>query len=61
MKINILSNCVGCGACAIINPEVFDIHKNCAIIHPENIEKTEDLCIDAALNCPANAIIISDY
>ena len=61
MKINILNKCVGCGVCAIINPEVFDIRQNSAIIHPENIDRTEDLCIDAALNCQKNAIVISDY
>lgn len=61
MEINILNSCIGCGACAIINPEVFDIRGNNAIIHPEKIEKTEDLCIDAAINCPTGAIVISEY
>ena len=30
-------------------------------IIPDNIEKTEDLCIDSALSCPVNAIEIGEY
>ncbi len=61
MNITILDSCVGCGACSIINPEVFDMNRDKAIVNPENIEYTEDLCIDAALACPVNAIEINDY
>ena len=61
MNVTISSNCTGCGACSAINPEVFEIHKNFATINPENIEGNEDDCIDAALACPVNAIIIDDY
>ena len=56
MKVSILDSCVGCGACAIINPEVFDMKGNKAIVNQANIDKTEDLCIDAAISCPVNAI-----
>lgn len=61
MEISILETCTGCGACAIINPEVFSIYGNWATVIPDKIEKTEDLCIDAALSCPVNAIEIKDY
>lgn len=61
MNVRILDSCVGCGACSIINPEVFDIVGNKAIVNPDNIELTEDLCIDAALSCPVNAIEIGEY
>ena len=61
MNVTILDTCVGCGACAIINPEVFDIQGNKAIVNPTSIGKTEDLCIDAALSCPVNAIEIDEY
>ncbi len=61
MNVTILDSCVGCGACAIINPEVFDIQGNKAVVNPQNIDKTEDLCIDAALSCPVNAIEIDEY
>lgn len=40
MNVRILDSCVGCGACAIINPEVFDIISDKAIVNPDNIEKT---------------------
>lgn len=61
MYISILNTCVGCGACAVINPEVFDIQGAKAIINSNKIESTEDLCIDAAINCPVNAIELNDY
>ena len=61
MNVRILDSCVGCGACAIINPEVFDIISDKSIVNPDNIEKTEDLCIDSALSCPVNAIEIGEY
>ena len=61
MKISILSTCVGCGACAIINPEVFEIQGNNAIVNMDKIDYTEDLCIDAAISCPVNAIELNEY
>lgn len=62
MNIKILDLCVGCGACAIISPEVFEMsEENKAIVNSERIENYEDLCIDAAITCPVNAISIDDY
>jgi ferredoxin len=61
MQISILNSCVGCGACAIINPEVFEIVNSQAIINKEKISNSEELCIDAAIYCPINAIEILDY
>lgn len=61
MLVSVLDKCVGCGACAIINPEVFDIKGLKAIVNNDRIEATEDLCIDAAISCPVNAIEINDY
>ena len=61
MYIRVLDYCVGCGACAIINPEVFEINEDKAIVNPDKVEKYEDLCIDAAITCPVNAIEIREY
>lgn len=60
MNVKILNTCVGCGACAIINPEVFEINHNKAIVNSVKIEDCFDLCIDAAITCPVNAIEIID-
>ena len=61
MNIAILDSCVGCGAWAIINPEVFEMRGEKAIVNPVKIDETEDLCIDAAISCPVNAIMIDEY
>ncbi len=61
MNVTILDSCVGCGACAIINPKVFEMRGEKAIVNPTKIDETEDLCIDAAISCPVNAIMIDEY
>ncbi len=61
MNIKILNTCVGCGACAIINPEVFEIHGSIATVNENKIDLSNDLCIDAAITCPVNAIEIFEY
>lgn len=61
MNVTVLDSCVGCGACAIINPEVFDMKGNKAIVNTDKVSNSEDLCIDAAISCPVNAIEIYDY
>ncbi len=61
MNVTVLDTCVGCGACAIINPEVFDMKGNKAVVNTDRISVSEDLCIDAAISCPVNAIEIFDY
>lgn len=61
LKVGVLDNCVGCGACAIINPEVFEMRNDKATVNFDNIVSTQDLCIDAAITCPVNAIVIDEY
>ncbi len=58
MHISISSKCVGCGACALINPEIFEINKNFAVVNPNFISGNEESCIDAAIECPVNAISV---
>ena len=60
MHISISSKCVGCGACSAINPEVFEINRNFAVVNSANICGNEESCIDAAIECPVNAINISE-
>lgn len=61
MFVTISSRCTGCGACSAINPEIFEIYNGFATVNPENIDGNEDDCIDAALACPVNAIVVDDY
>ncbi len=56
MWISISSNCIGCGICSRINPEVFEINQNFAIVNPYGVADNEESCIDAAIECPVSAI-----
>jgi len=58
MLVSVLSHCVGCGACSILCPEVFDIRDNFAVINAHKISGNEDSCIDAAMFCPVGAVSI---
>ena len=59
MKVKVNKDaCIGCGACATINGDVFDINYNYASINTLHIDNNEDDCIDAVIFCPANAIKI---
>ena len=60
MYVTVLDSCVGCGACAIINPEVFEMNGNKVNVISERVDDTEDLCIDAAITSLVNAIEIED-
>lgn len=59
MRISISSNCVGCGICSRINPEVFEINQDFAVVNPFCIAGNEESCIDAAIECPVKAINIT--
>lgn len=56
MKICIKDNCVGCGICSLLSPEVFEINENYAVVNNYNIEEKLDICYAAMLFCPVNAI-----
>jgi len=59
MIISVSEDCVCCGACEAISPDVFSID-SIARVNPDKIEGREQDCIDAALICPVNAIWIDD-
>ncbi|CCY25369.1 MAG: ferredoxin [Brachyspira sp.] len=61
MFVSVSNRCKGCGACAKISPEVFDIFGKYAIANQNKVCGNEAACIDAALNCPADAIVIDDW
>lgn len=42
----------------MINPKVFDISGNLAVVNPNYIAGNEEKCIDALFECPVNAIRI---
>lgn len=58
MKLKVNDNCIGCGACQAICPEVFEINDDgyaTTIVDEVNEEFVDD-AIDAKEGCPVNAI-----
>ena len=54
--------CIGCGACAALVPEEFDINDNgvAYAINKEVKEENKELAKDAKENCPTGAINITE-
>ncbi|MDO5438064.1 MAG: ferredoxin [bacterium] len=59
MIVSVTDECVCCGACEAINPEVFSVDST-ARVNSDMVQGFEQDCIDAALICPVNAIRIDD-
>jgi ferredoxin len=54
-------SCLGCGLCPEICPEVFEMQGDKAVVQVDKVsEGAEDSCRDAAQQCPAEAIKISE-
>ena len=63
MKAKVLDNlCIGCGACAALVPDEFDIGDEgfAYAVNEEVNEENKDLVIDAKENCPTGAITVNE-
>ncbi len=63
MKAKVLDNlCIGCGACAALVPEEFDINDDgvAYALNDTINDENKDLVNDAKENCPTSAISISE-
>ena len=59
MKVVVNQNCIGCGACESICPEVFQINDeglSTVIAEEEDFKNHEDEIRDAIDSCPVGAI-----
>jgi ferredoxin len=53
--------CVGCGNCAEICPELFEMDDHLASVKIKSVpEGLQEACMDAAESCPVDAVIIED-
>jgi len=51
--------CIGCGLCANLCPEVFEMQGDKAVARPGAVPKeAEESCEQASTDCPVNAIEI---
>ena len=59
MNVEILDTCTGCGLCESINSDVFKVD-DIAHVNQAMVEENEQDCRNAAAQCPAEAIKISE-
>jgi ferredoxin len=62
MKVKVTSECIGCGACVAVAPDIFELDTDTMKSHvkkqPKDAEE-EKLAKQAADACPVSAIVIS--
>ena len=58
MKVKVLEeNCISCGACEAICPEVFELQDGISTVIKEDItDKEKESVIEAIESCPTSAI-----
>ena len=58
MKYRVNENCIGCGACAVIDEEHFEMDGTSKVISNENVES--EALNNAIDSCPVSAISIEE-
>ena len=57
MKANVTEDCIGCGRCVEVCPEVFEMGPDIAEVRVDNVpEEYEGSAREAAEECPVDAI-----
>jgi ferredoxin len=59
MKAHVTDDCISCGRCVEICPEVFEMGEDKAFVKVDVVpEELEDAAQEAADECPTSAIVI---
>ncbi|HON90738.1 MAG TPA: ferredoxin [Sedimentisphaerales bacterium] len=59
MKARVTEDCIACGRCIEICPEVFEMGEDIAQVRVDVVpEESEDAAQEAADECPTSAIVI---
>lgn len=57
MKVKVIEeNCIGCGACEAICPQVFELVDGVSTVIKENQDNEKDSVLEALEACPTEAI-----
>jgi ferredoxin len=61
MKVRITEDCIACGLCVDICPDVFEMGEKFAQVKKDcDLDKHKDLVNQAVEECPVSAIIVED-
>ena len=53
--------CTGCGLCADACPEVFEVNEVAHVIADSDLTENEEAVLEAADNCPVDAISYEEF
>lgn len=57
MDLKVNENCIGCGACIAVCPEVFDFEDDQAKVVGKITDENKEDAVNAMESCPVGAII----
>jgi len=60
MKVKVIEECVACGACESLCPDVFKVGDEIAVVVESAVAGNEECIRGAASGCPVNAIIVEE-
>jgi ferredoxin len=61
MKAHVTEDCISCGQCVEVCPEVFEMGDNSAVVKVATVPKgEEDRAREAAEVCPVDAIVLDE-
>jgi len=59
-KVHIKPGCIGCGLCAELAPEVFQVHNKSEVKYDATIPLHEEKIKEAAQQCPMGVIMYDE-
>ena len=62
MKIKVTDDCIGCGACVAVSPDLFELNTDTmkSVVKKQPDASEEESAKQAKDACPVNAILLED-
>jgi ferredoxin len=60
MNVKVKIDCIGCGLCCSVCPDVFELKAGRAFVKESKTESSKNCVKEAIMNCPVEAIEIKE-